>query len=63
MDCIVINNKTQNKEIIITDDDLKLIIRALNNYDYIDDDKKEIEYKSKYGKDSKLDLHLKKAIY
>ena len=50
-----------DKKIIITDDDLKLIIRALNNYNYIDDNKKEIQYKSKYG-NYKLDLHLTKAI-
>ena len=37
MDIITINNKTKNKEIIITDDDLKLIIRVLNNYNYLDD--------------------------
>lgn len=61
MNIITINNKTKNKEIIITDDDLKLIIRALNNYNYLDDDRKEIQYKSKYGS-YKLDLHLIKAI-
>ena len=62
MDIITINNKTKNKEIIITDDDLKLIIRALNNYNYLDDDKKEIKYKSKYG-NYKLDMQLIKAIH
>ena len=62
MNIITINNKTKNKEIIITDDDLKLIIRALNNYNYINDDKKEIKYKSKYG-NYKLDNDLIKAIY
>ena len=61
MHIITINNKTKNKEIIINDDDLKLIIRALNNYNYLDDDKKEIEYKSKYGR-YKLDLNLTKEI-
>ena len=61
MNLITINNKTKNKEIIITDDDLKLIIRALNNYNYLDDHRKEIQYKSKYGS-YKLDLHLIKAI-
>tara|TARA_Y100000593_G_scaffold56064_1_gene104702 strand:- start:232 stop:417 length:186 start_codon:yes stop_codon:yes gene_type:complete len=61
MNIITINNKSKNKEIIINDDDLKLIIRSLNNYNYLDDDKKEIQYKSKYGS-YKLDLHLIKAI-
>ena len=62
MNIITINNKTKNKEIIITGDDLKLIIRSLNNYNYLDDDKKEIKYKSKYG-NYKLDDYLIKAIY
>ena len=61
MKILTINNKSKNKKIIITDDDLKLIIRALNNYNYIDDNKKEIQYKSKYG-NYKLDLHLTKVI-